>query len=277
MTDEQTRDIEREVVLIGCGKMGSALATGLVESGRLEADLLVCTDVNPAIANALAEKLGARVGEPRSDEGRVWLFAVKPKHIEAAIEERRDQIDDSDLVISVAAGTTTRTLRCALGDGPTLVRTMPNTPALVGEGVTGLLAPGDDGLDTARRIFEAVGQVVELDSESDFDALTAISGSGPAYIFTALEALADGGVLMGLSRSVARKLAVATVRGAATLAEQQSDTHTAELKDRVASPAGTTIAGLAELEKRGFRDALISAVRAAAERSRDMGGDDDQG
>jgi pyrroline-5-carboxylate reductase len=274
MSDDSAKRIAREVVLVGCGKMGSALAGGLIDSGALDADSLVCVDKNPAIFSALAEKLGARTGAPSADREHLWIFAVKPKDIASAIDERRKTIGGDDLVVSIAAGTSTKTLRSALGKGPALVRAMPNTPALVREGVTGVFSPDGRGIDEAKRVFGAVGDVVELSAESEFDALTAISGSGPAYIFTALEALADGGVLMGLSRGVARKLAVATVRGAASLAKKHPETHTAELKDRVASPAGTTIAALAELEAKGFRDALISAVRAAAERSREMGQDD---
>ncbi|MGM0557438.1 MAG: pyrroline-5-carboxylate reductase [Myxococcota bacterium] len=276
MSEEPREPIQREVVLVGCGKMGSALVSGLVESGELPAENLVCNDANPAMASALADRLGARVGQGGEEATHIWIFAVKPRDIRAAIDERRERISDDDLVISVAAGVNTTVLRGALGSGPALVRTMPNTPALVRHGVTGVFSPDGRGLDDARRIFAAVGEVVELSDEAYFDALTAISGSGPAYIFTALEALADGGVLMGLSRDVARKLAVSTVRGAAALVENSPNTHTAELKDRVASPAGTTIAALAELEQKGFRDALISAVRAAAERSRDMGEDDDE-
>jgi pyrroline-5-carboxylate reductase len=271
MTDEPREPIEREVVLVGCGKMGAALVGGLVESGELPASNLVCIDVNPAKANALAEQLGARVGQVSDEAERNWIFAVKPRDIRAAIDERRGAIEDEDLLISVAAGVKTATLRAVLGSGPTLVRTMPNTPALVRQGVTGVFSDDGRGLEDARRLFEAVGEVVELDDEADFDALTAVSGSGPAYIFTALEALADGGVLMGLKREVARKLAVSTVRGAASLVEASPNAHTAELKDRVASPAGTTIAALATLEEKGFRDALISAVKAAAERSKEMG------
>jgi pyrroline-5-carboxylate reductase len=274
MSDDGAKQIAREVVLVGCGKMGSALAGGLIDSGALDADSLVCVDKNPAISSALAEKVGARTGAPSADREHLWIFAVKPKDIASAIDERRKSISRDDLVVSIAAGTSTTALRSALGKGPALVRAMPNTPALVREGVTGVFSPDGRGIDEAKRVFGAVGDVVELSAESEFDALTAISGSGPAYIFTALEALADGGVLMGLSRGVARKLAVATVRGAASLAKKHPETHTAELKDRVASPAGTTIAALAELEAKGFRDALISAVRAAAERSREMGQDD---
>jgi pyrroline-5-carboxylate reductase len=150
-----------------------------------------------------------------------------------------------------------------------LIRAMPNTPALVGEGITGVLASGESRA-LADSLFGAVGEVVHLTDEAQFDAVTAVSGSGPAFVFVAIEALADGGVAMGLPREMATQLAIQTVLGAATLARTEK-VHVAELKDRVASPGGTTIAGLAALENAGFRAALIEAVRAATLRGRELG------
>ncbi len=261
------------VVLLGCGRMGSALAGGLVDSGALDAQNLVCLDAYATKAEALAGELGARTDLPAHDGARLWIVAVKPGDVATALASHLDTLEAGDTVVSIAAGVPVARLRAIIGDGPGLVRAMPNTPALVRRGVTGIMADGDLDLAPVRELFASVGHVVELKREDHFDALTAVSGSGPAYIFTALEALADGGVLMGLSRQVARELAVHTVAGAAALVEADPDVHTAELKDRVASPAGTTITGLAALEKFGFRHALISAVEAAARRSRQMGED----
>ncbi len=263
------------IVLIGCGRMGSALAGGIVASGRLNSDSLVVIDANEKRADRLAEELDARTGIPEHDDrARIWLIAVKPKDIPQALAEYRDTLESCDTVVSVAAGVSLAKLRGLVGDGPGIVRAMPNTPALVGKGVTGIMADGDADTGAAEEMFESVGHVVKLTREEHFDALTAVSGSGPAYLFTAIEALADGGVKMGLDRQVARELAIQTVAGAAALVESDPSVHTAELKDRVASPGGTTITGLAALEKHGFRHALISAVEAAALRSRQMGEDE---
>lgn len=262
------------VILLGCGQMGSALAGGLIDSGRIDPQQLACVDANADKADRLADALEAHAHIPAHHEGaRLWLVAVKPKDLAEAVAEYRDGFETGDTVVSIAAGVTLETLRAICGDAPAVVRAMPNTPALVRKGVTGIMGDGEVDLGAARELFESVGTVVELDHEELFDGLTAVSGSGPAYIFTALEAMADGGVRMGLSREVARELAVQTVAGAAALVEADPKVHTAELKDRVASPAGTTIEALATLEKLGFRHALISAVEAAARRSRQMGDD----
>lgn len=271
MTASNTELSGYRVVLIGCGRMGSALLGGLVASGRVEGDDLICLDAHPEAARELADELGAQTSLADDDTTKkLWLVAVKPKDLPDALGERRETFGPDDLVVSVAAGVKLARLRELAGSAPAIVRAMPNTPALVGQGVTGVMA--DDGADlgAARQLFASVGEVVELGREEEFDALTAVSGSGPAYIFTALEALADGGVEMGLSREVAKKIAAQTVAGAAALVQADPSVHTAELKDRVASPAGTTIAALATLEAHGFRHALISAVEAAALRSRSM-------
>lgn len=266
---------EMTIVLLGCGGMGSALAGGMVQSGRVDADKLVVLDASSERAQSLAVELGASTDMPTGDERRkLWLVAVKPKDVASALAEHRDEIADDDMIVSVAAGLSLANLRGFVGDGPAIVRSMPNTPALVGQGVTGIMAEGDVNTGAAKEMFESVGHVVELEREENFDALTAVSGSGPAYIFTAIEALADGGVKMGLGRDIARELATQTVAGAAALVASDPSVHTAELKDRVASPGGTTITALAMLEEKGFRHALISAVEAAATRSRQMGEDE---
>jgi pyrroline-5-carboxylate reductase len=262
------------VVLVGCGRMGSALAGGMVRSGRVAGERLVLLDADTQKAEALADELGALTELSQAGEGRkLWLVAVKPKVVASALAGLSDEIAADDMIVSVAAGLSLVKLRSFVGEGPAIVRSMPNTPALVGKGVTGIMADGDADTGAAREMFESVGHVVELKREENFDALTAVSGSGPAYIFTAIEALADGGVKMGLSREVARELATQTVAGAAALVADDPSVHTAELKDRVASPGGTTITALAALEEHGFRHALISAVEAAATRSRQMGED----
>ncbi len=255
--------IEFDVVLMGCGKMGGALVAGAVDRGAVDPDSIELRDPDESSRLALADQLGADP-EYKAERKRIVILAMKPRDVPAVVSSL--DVDADDILVSVAAGVSFEALDVTPA---TAVRTMPNTPALVGAGVTGLFFDGAP-VPAVVDFFEAVGSVVVLGHESEFDALTAISGSGPAYIFQAIEALADGGVKMGLKREVAIELAIQTVRGAGELASQ-SALHTAELKDQVASPGGTTIAALTTLDKHGFRAALIAAVEAAARRSREMG------
>ena len=258
------------IILVGCGQMGSAIARGLCSSD-FDPQNLVLVDVDEERQRELADELGARIGEDDlgdSDGERVYLIAVKPWYIQGVLYAR--DFKPRDQIISVAAGVTTRDMRDWVGEGPAIIRTMPNTPCLVGAGVTGVFAERGTNLAAARWIFSMIGEVVELQSESHFDALTAISGCGPAYVFTILEALADGGVMMGLDRATARSLAIGTLLGATKLADESPE-HTAALKDRVTSPGGATIAALRELERGNIRHTLMSAVEAAARRNRELG------
>jgi pyrroline-5-carboxylate reductase len=200
------------------------------------------------------------------------VLAVKPQIMDAVLEEIATAVTADHLVISIAAGVTIGRIQAGLRAPAPVVRVMPNTPALVLAGAAAL-APGEfvrpEHLDLARAIFDTVGKTVVLD-EKYLDAVTGLSGSGPAYVFLFLEALADGAVAMGLTRPEARLLAAQTVLGSAKLA-LESGKHTGELKDMVVSPGGTTAAGLAVLEKRAFRSAVIEAVAAATLRSKELG------
>lgn len=261
------------VHLIGCGQMGSALIAGAVEAGVLDASKLVCIDRDEERAAALAASLGAREwsrvdtgGEPVDFEGpRLFVIAVKPQDVSTALGAF--DFDTTDVVVSVAAGLSVAQLSAWCSPAQ-VVRTMPNTPSLIGKGVTGVYSTA--ACPAAEELFAAVGEVVVLSHEKNFDALTAVSGCGPAYVFLILEALADGAVLMGLDRGTARRIAAATLEGAAALA-LSSPHHTAELKDRVTSPGGVTIAAMAHLEERAVRGALIGAVQVAAKKSAHMG------
>lgn len=259
------------IILMGCGQMGAAIVRGLKRAGALKPGQLVCVDADVARQGELAEELGAREGlhEIVQEEGshRLFLIAVKPQHVQSVLGSLITT--EQDMIVSVAAGISLELLRSWVGHSASLVRTMPNTPCLIGAGVTGVMADVGADVRAVHELFSCVGEVVSLKDEHHFDALTAVSGSGPAYVFTMIEALADGGVLAGLDRATAIKLAAATVEGAAKLARQSGE-HTAQLKDRVASPQGTTIRALATLERLGFRHALISAVEAAAQRSAEM-------
>lgn len=259
--------IDEPVVFLGCGKMGSALVRGIVSAGVVDPQRVWLHDV--ADRNDLAAELGVQVGVPNIAKSKVWVVAVKPHHVEDALKAA--PIANGDTVVSVVAGLSSAKLRQMADMKAHIVRAMPNTPVMVRQGVTGVLAD-DAAKDLADALFGSVGEVVHLSEEDHFDALTAVSGCGPAYIFIALEALADGAVALGLPRDVALRLAIHTTLGAAALAAAE-DVHPAELKDRVASPGGATIAGLAALERGGFRASLIDAVHAAARRSREMAGE----
>ncbi len=277
----ETQDVQPEkltdpIGFIGAGEMARALASGFVAAGLVAADQLAASDPRPEGREGFGRHVaGAATFDSNADvarRARVLFLAVKPSHVAAALADLRPHVGQEHLVISIAAGVTTATLSAGLGEGVRIVRVMPNTPCLVGQSASGYcLGPGataDDGR-LVRNLLESVGIALELE-EKLLDAVTGLSGSGPAFVYTMIEALADGGVAMGLPRNVAAALAAQTVRGAAEMVVQTGE-HPAVLKDRVTSPGGTTIAGLAELERRQLRSALIAAVRAATERSIELG------
>ncbi len=261
--------------LIGCGKMGGALLRG-VEKALGKADLSVAlSDVVPEAVSALQASLSCPVitGTPAevAAASDVILLAVKPADMQALCTSL-SKVEGSRLYLSIAAGLKVAALESWLGSAQRVIRSMPNTPALVGTGAAafscGSSATVDDA-SLAKNILGAVGTADEV-SEKLLDAVTGLSGSGPAYIYTVIEALADGGVLMGLPRTTALTLAAQTVAGAARMV-LETGKHPAALRDEVTSPGGTTIAGLEQLEAHGLRNALIQAVRTATERSLEMG------
>lgn len=261
--------------LIGCGKMGGALLRGVEQAlgkGALSATL---SDVVPTAAEGLKKSLAckARCASPAETAASadVVLLAVKPGDLKTLCESLAG-LKGNRLYLSIAAGVSLADLESWLGGGARVIRAMPNTPALVGAGAAAFAAgrratTKDRAL--ASKILGSVGSADEV-PEKLLDAVTGLSGSGPAYVFTVIEALADGGVLMGLPRATALRLAAQTVAGAAQLV-LESGRHPATLRDEVTSPGGTTIAGLEQLESNGLRNALIQAVRKAAERSRELG------
>lgn len=264
-----------ELGLIGGGVMGEALLSRLLVQEIYSAKNILVSDPQPERRAFLESSYGVRTTESNQivvSEAEVLLLAIKPQifaAVTAGLDVEALQVR-SPLVLSILAGTPLSKLEAGFPNCP-VVRAMPNTPATVGAGMTAI-APGHQALphhlDSARRIFEAVGQVVEV-PESLLDAVTGLSGSGPGYVAMMVEALTDGGVAVGLPRAIAANLALQTVKGTAQLLE--SGLHPAELKDRVTSPGGTTIAGIAQLERSGFRSALIEAVRAATLRSQELG------
>jgi pyrroline-5-carboxylate reductase len=259
------------LVLLGCGKMGTALLTGWLAAGVPAASVWVIEPHPTDWLNAL----GVHVNKGVPPAPAVALLAVKPQMMGAALPALQALGNGKTLFVSIAAGTSIATFEAVLGERTPIVRTMPNTPAMVGRGITGICAnahAGTAGLALARDLMQAVGQVVELDGEHQIDAVTAVSGSGPAYVFHLIEAMAAAGVAEGLSADVAMQLARATVCGAGELAFQSPD-PASQLRINVTSPGGTTAAALAVLmdPATGFPPLLTRAVRAAADRGRELG------
>jgi pyrroline-5-carboxylate reductase len=267
--------LTQTIGFIGSGQMARALAQGFVSAGLTSGPQIVhCDPVEAAAAQFTQHVAGARQMPTNADlvaQSNVIFLAVKPQNMQAVLGEAAGKVTPDKLVVSVAAGVTLARL-CEGLKTNRVVRVMPNTPALIGKGASafalGPAATAADGL-LVSQLLGAVGQAFQVD-EKLLDAVTGLSGSGPAFVYVMIEALADGGVRMGLPRDIALALAAQTVRGAAEMVITTGE-HPAALKDKVASPAGTTIAGLAALEERGLRGALISAVEAASKRSAELG------
>jgi pyrroline-5-carboxylate reductase len=266
---------KKKIAILGSGNMGEALVKGLLRAGKVPPDALVCTDPRAERREEIQRRYGVHVSvdsRGAAAQADLVVLAVKPQVMDALLDEIAPAIDARKLVISIAAGVPIAAIAGKLGAGVRIVRTMPNTPSLVGAGATAL-ARGphatDSDLEEALALFEAVGVAVVVE-EHHLDAVTGLSGSGPAFVFMAIEALADGGVKVGLARPIAMALAAQAVLGAAKLVLETGE-HPGRLKDQVTSPGGTSIAGLHALEQHGFRAALIAAVEAAARRSRELG------
>lgn len=260
---------------LGAGKMARALARGWVRAGLTMAERLTASDPDPAARAEFVRETGGTAIEDNSQvvcESPVVVLAVKPQYLTGLLEEIRPSITGLHLAISIAAGYPLLRLGEALGPKTRLIRVMPNTPCLVGASASAY-APGPtaraEDLRLVDRLFNSVGKAWQV-PETALDAVTGLSGSGPAYAFVMLEALADGGVKMGLPREVALQLAAQTLLGASMMV-QETGLHPGVLKDQVASPGGTTIAGLHALERCGVRAALIDAVEAATKRSQELG------
>lgn len=256
--------------------MGSALVQGAVRSGVVDAGDVHLFDIVPAASASLAEATGGQVvdsPEAVVSKAEVVLLCTKPGDLCPMLEALASEAQGKGrLFLSIAAGVTVTAMENALGGEERVVRVMPNTPALVGKGASafalGSNATRSDA-EVAVALLGGVGEVIEV-KEPLLDAVTGLSGSGPAFVYTFIEAMADAGVLCGLARDEALALAAQTVSGAAEMVLQQGE-HPAKLRDMVTSPGGTTIAGLAELEANGFRTAVVEAVRAATERSKELG------
>jgi pyrroline-5-carboxylate reductase len=259
---------------IGSGKMATALVKGMLRAGIAPVEAIRASDPLESARSRLGAETGVTVFDsnfPVVQHSDVVVLAVKPQSMREVLVELRPVVTPDHLVISIAAGITIASIVQGLGPGARVVRVMPNTPALIGEGASAYaLGPGvrpeDKGV--VKALLDSVGQTVDV-PESLLDAVTGLSGSGPAFVYLMIEALSDGGVRVGLPRDVATLLAAQTVLGAAKMVRQTGQ-HPGLLKDQVASPGGTTIAGLHALERAGLRGALFDAVVAATRRSAEL-------
>ncbi len=273
-SSEKVNMLNERIGFIGAGQMATALAKGFVSAGLVGPKNLMAADSSDEALRGFADATGsATVADNRKlvEAADVIFLAVKPQHVGDVFAEIGGNVGDK-LVVSIAAGVRLDTLASGLGDKARLVRVMPNTPCLVGRGASGYcLGPRATAADgqLVNRLLSASGAAFEV-PEKLLDAVTGLSGSGPAFVFMVIEALSDGGVSMGLPRQIATALAAHTVRGAAELLIE-TGRHPGQLKDSVASPGGTTIAGIQELERGGLRATLIAAVQAAAKRSAELG------
>lgn len=260
---------------LGAGKMASALASGFIRGGLASPGSILASDLAALARASFAEATGAKTTASNLEVvafARTLIVAVKPDQVCGVLGEVSAKLGHDDLVISIAAGVPLAKLESMVPPGTRLVRVMPNTPALVGASASafalGKSATAEDA-QTATKLFSAVGAAFQV-KESLLDAVTGLSGSGPAYIYLIIEALSDGGVAAGLPRDIATKLAAQTVLGSAKMV-LETGLHPGALKDMVTSPGGTTIDGLHELEKGAVRAALINAVRVAADKSKKLG------
>jgi pyrroline-5-carboxylate reductase len=259
---------------IGAGRMATALARGMVRAGVAGPGTILASDPVEAAREALAAETGAEAVATNSAVAmgcNVLVLAVKPQTMPHVLAELQPTVTGGHLVISIAAGVSLATLGAGLGPDCRLVRVMPNTPALVGEGAAGYCLgqrAGHEDEEVVRACLGSVGRAYRV-PEPLLDAVTGLSGSGPAFVYVMIEALSDGGVRVGLPRDVATALAAQTVLGAARMV-LETGLHPGALKDQVTSPGGTTIAGLHALERGGVRASLMDAVEAATRRSAEL-------
>lgn len=266
----------KKIGFIGSGNMASVLIKGILKAGLVDERAIFASDVDPEKLDNLNNEYGINTvfkdNKKIVEECDIVVLAVKPQIMSRILSDINEGLDSGKLVISIAAGISTEYIDNLTTNDLRIIRAMPNTPALIMEGATAI-CPGEnvseDDLKLAREIFSAVGIVVVVD-ESQMDAVTGLSGSGPAYIFMMIEALSDAGVKMGLSRNVSMKLAAQTVMGAAKL-QIETGMHPGRLKDMVTSPGGTAIAGIHTLEQGAMRTTLINAVENATLKSKELG------
>jgi pyrroline-5-carboxylate reductase len=260
---------------IGAGNMATALIKGLIESGVYDREYLLAADTNDDALKRMSGTFGVTCDASNlnvTSQSSTVVLAVKPQNMREALEGMKDAISDHHLIISIAAGIPLRMIRDIIGKDIPMIRVMPNTPALVQKGVSAL-AGGKlvtvEHMNIAKKIFGAVGETVEVE-ETMMDAVTALSGSGPGYVFRIMECMVEAGISVGLEKETALNLVIQTFLGAAYLAKA-SDDSLSELREKVTSPGGTTAAGLAVFDDRGLREMTMEAIKAACNRSLELG------
>jgi len=264
----------KNITFIGSGNMGEALLGGLLKAKLTKPRNIVATDILEERLRQIAEKWSVTVMTDNRQAiagANIIVLCVKPQTVSEILREIKDDIREDQLIISILAGITTGTISKFIGKKNPVIRVMPNIPAVVGEGASGLCLgefAQDVHKELAVTIFQAVG-MVEIVEESQMDVITGLSGSGPAYVYMIIEALTDGGVMMGLARNVAARLATQMVLGSAKLV-RETGIHPAILKDQVTTPGGTAISAINELEAHGLRPMLIRAVEVATNKSREL-------
>jgi len=267
---------DKKIGMIGTGNMGNALIDGLIRSGATQAENIICSDASERQLDPIREKYRVTTTTDNTEVVKasdIVIYAIKPQIMATVLKETAEYLNMNKLVISIAAGVPLAAIESLLNKDLRLIRVMPNVAVAVREGATAIAA-GDhatkEDIELALAIFNSVGKSIFLKENYLMDAITGLSGSGPAYIFTIVDALADAGVKVGLSRKDALLLASQTILGAAKLL-LETKAHPGQLKDSVTSPGGTAIAGLHTLEKGGLRTTLINAVEAATNRSKELG------
>ena len=267
---------DKKIAILGSGNMGEALISGLIVSESSEPKNIICTDIREEKLDEIRRDYGVRTTIDNLKavaESDIIVYAVKPQIIAGVLKETAEKLDMSKLVISIAAGVPLAAIESCLDKDLRLIRVMPNIAASVKEAASAIAAGAHatrEDIDLALAIFNSIGKSIFLKENYLMDAITGLSGSGPAYIFLIVDALADAGVKMGLARQEALFLSTQTVLGAAKLLLETQE-HPGQLKDKVTSPGGTAIAGLATLEEGGLRTTLIHAVEAATNRSKELG------
>lgn len=267
---------DKIIAILGAGNMGDALVSGLIGSKSSAPQNIICTDVRQNMLDEIESKYKVRVTENNLeavDDADIIIYAVKPQILSAVLIETAPKLNMSKLVISIAAGVPLAAMETCVQKDLRLIRVMPNIAAAVKEAATAIAAgehATQEDISLAMEIFNSIGKCIFLKENYLMDATTGLSGSGPAYIFLIVDALADAGVKVGLSRQDSLFLAAQTVLGAAKLLIETQE-HPSQLKDKVTSPGGTAIAGLATLESGGLRTTLINAVEAATNRSKELG------
>jgi pyrroline-5-carboxylate reductase len=266
----------KKICILGAGNMGQALVSGLVGSGSSKPKNIICTDVREVKLKAIEKQYGVQTTTSNLDavsQADIIIYAVKPQIMAVVLNETAEKLDMSKLIISIAAGVPMEAIESCLKKELRLIRVMPNIAAAVKEAATAIAAgkhASKEDVQMAMAIFDSIGKSVFIPENYLMDAITGLSGSGPAYIFLIVEAMADAGVKVGLSRQEALFLSAQTVLGAAKMLIETQE-HPGQLRDKVTSPGGTAIAGLATLEEGGLRTTLIHAVEAATNRSRELG------